>query len=126
MREFEYKRKIRKILSSPLVLLPLAVILLFLAQGTWNLYVKNRDSGLQLRLAQERLSRLEERQRALSTGIERLKTESGIEAEIRDRFQMAKEGEKAVVIVDSSSKPVQLELSEEGFLQKIWNFFTIR
>ena len=126
MREFEHKRKIRKILSSPLVLLPLAIILFFLIRGTWNIYLKNRDSGIELRLAEERLARLEERQSVLAAGIDRLSTESGIEGEIRDRFQMAKEGEKAVVIVDAPSKPVQLALPEESFLQKIWDFFTIR
>ncbi|OGT67904.1 MAG: hypothetical protein A3H43_06570 [Gammaproteobacteria bacterium RIFCSPLOWO2_02_FULL_42_9] len=126
MREFEHRRKVRKILSSPWVLLPLAVILFFLIRGTWNIYVKNRDSAVELRLSKERLVRLEERQRTLSTGIEKLNTESGIEAEIRDRFQMAKEGEQAIVIVDTPDRPVQLPLSEESFLQKIWNFFTIR
>lgn len=123
MREFEHKRKVRKILSSPLVLLPLAILLIFLARGTWNIYVKNRDSAAELRLAEERLARLEERHKTLMAGVARLNTESGIEGEIRDRFQMAKEGERAVVIVDAPSKPVQLELSEDGFLQKIWDFF---
>ena len=126
MREFEHKRKVRRILSSPLVLLPLAVLLVFLVRGTWNIYVKNRDGIAELRLAQERLARIEERQSTLSAGIEKLNTESGIEGEIRDRFQMAKEGEEVIVIVDAESEQKQLPMSQESFLQKIWNFFTIR
>ncbi|MDO8482592.1 MAG: septum formation initiator family protein [bacterium] len=126
MREFEHKRKIRKILSSPLVLLPLAIILFFLIRGTWNIYIKNRDSGIELRLAEERLARLEGRQSKLAAGIERLSTESGIEGEIRDRFQMAKDGERAIVIVEEPKKIADLPLPEKNFLQKIWNFFTIR
>ena len=126
MREFEHKRKVRRILSSPLVLLPLAVLLVFLVRGTWNIYLKNRDSCAELQLAEERLARLEERHKTLSAGIERLGTDSGIEGEIRERFQMAKDAEQAIVIVDAPSKPKQLPLPEESFLQKIWNFFTIR
>ena len=126
MREFEHKRKVRRILSSPLVLLPLAVLLVFLVRGTWNIYVKNRDGIAELRLAQERLARIEERQSTLSAGIEKLNTESGIEGEIRDRFQIAKEGEEVIVIVDAESEQKQLPMSQESFLQKIWNFFTIR
>ncbi len=126
MREFEYKRKFRRVLSSPLVLLPLAVLLVFLVRGAWNIYVKNRDSAAELHLAEERLARLAERHAALSAGIEKFQTESGIEGEIRERLQMAKEGERAVVIVDDENKPKQLPLSEPNFLQKIWDFFTIR
>ena len=74
MREFEHKRKIRRILSSPLVLLPLAIVLFFLIRGTWNIYVKNRDSATELRLATERLARLEGRHETLLAGIEKLNT----------------------------------------------------
>ena len=126
MREFEYKRKFRRVLSSPLVLLPLAVLLIFLARGTWNIYVKNRDSGIELRIAEERLLKLRERQKALSTGVAKLQTETGIESEIRDRLQMAKEGERAIVIVDAETDTGLLPRQQETFLQKIWNFFTIR
>ncbi|KKU67995.1 MAG: hypothetical protein UX89_C0009G0029 [Parcubacteria group bacterium GW2011_GWA2_47_16] len=126
MREFEHKRKIRRILSSPLVLLPLAIVLFFLIRGTWNIYVKNRDSATELRLATERLARLEGRHETLLAGIEKLNTESGIEGEIRDRFQMAKDGERAIVIVEEPKKIADLPLPEKTFLQKVWNFFTIR
>lgn len=124
MREFEYKRKVRKALSSPVVLIPMLVVLVFLSRGAWSIYVKNRDGEVELRLARERLAKLEERQATLSAGVEKLQTESGIEGEIRDRFQMAKEGERAVVIVDDPSKPFQPSLRKPSFLQKILNFFT--
>ena len=109
-----------------MVLLPLAIVLFFLIRGTWNIYVKNRDSATELRLATERLARLEGRHETLLAGIEKLNTESGIEGEIRDRFQMAKDGERAIVIVEEPKKIADLPLPEKTFLQKVWNFFTIR
>ncbi len=127
MRDFERKRRTKKILESPLVLILIAVLLVFLAKGTWNLYQKSKGSESDLNLAKERLSRLEERKDKLAGAINSLRTETGMEGEIRDRLQMAREGEKEIVIVDdeSATKKVESE-SKSGFLQKIWDFFTIR
>ena len=126
MREFEHKRKVRKILSSPLTLFPLAVIFFFLARGTWNIYLKDKASVAELRSSKERLARLQDRQDKLSTATQKLSTESGIESEIRDRFQMAKPGEREIVIVESSPEQNQTAAVSRSFLQKIIDFFTIR
>ncbi|MDO8590900.1 MAG: septum formation initiator family protein [bacterium] len=126
MREFEHKRKVRGILSSPLVLLPLAIIFFFLIRGTWNIYLKDRASVAELISSQERLAKLQDRQATLMAATKKLSTESGIESEIRDRFQMAKEGEREVVIVDSSTEQIQRLSAPRNFLQKILDFFTIR
>ncbi|MBI2476446.1 MAG: septum formation initiator family protein [Candidatus Taylorbacteria bacterium] len=126
MREFEHKRKVRKILSSPWLLLPLAVVFFFLVKAVGNIYLKDRASAAELRSSQERLARLEDRQSRLAAATEKLKTESGIESEIRDRFQMAKPGEREIVIVESAPEQNQTAAVSRSFLQKIWDFFTIR
>jgi cell division protein FtsB len=125
MNEFEQKRKIRKILLSPLVLIPLAVILIFVVRGTWAIYLKDLGSSAELNLAEERLARLRDREANISGMIDKLSTESGVESEIRDRFQMAKDGEQEIVILDAQKTPsVGATPSKPNFLQKIWNFFT--
>jgi cell division protein FtsB len=120
MSEFEQKRTIKRVLSSPLALIVLAVILFFLARGVWNIYQKDRASS------EERLAKLQERQTALESATRKLSTESGIESEIRDRFQMVKTGEREIVIVDDVEKQNQITPAPRNFLQKIWDFFTIR
>ncbi len=124
MREFEHKRGIRRFLLSPVVLISLGAVFIFLVRATWSIYEKNRDSRTELGLAEERLARLQERQETLTRSIEKLQTESGVEAEIRNRFQMAKEGETEVVIVEAPSAPTSPEPLKVGFFQKILNFFT--
>lgn len=126
MREFENRRKIKKIMSSFWVLLPLAVLLAFLTRGTWNIYIKDRESVADLRSSQDRLISLERRKENISNAIDKLKTDAGIESEIRDRFQMAKEGEQEVIIMENSADKATSTSAKLGFLQKIWNFFTIR
>jgi len=125
MNEFEQKRKIRRILSSPFVLIPLVVILLFVIRGTWSIYGKNRSSLEELNLAEDRLARLQEKETELSGMIKKLNTESGVEGEIRERFQMAKEGEQEVVIVEPpESEKTAGGSSESSFWQKIRGFFS--
>jgi cell division protein FtsB len=126
MREFEHKRRIRKILSSPLFLVPMAVVLFFLAKGTWDIFEKDRESVTELRFAQDRLARAQERQAKIADSTQKLKTGSGVEGEIRDRLQMAKAGEQEIVILDPVVNTVTTSPTSPSFLQKIWNFFTIR
>ena len=126
MREFEQKRTARKIMSSPIVLVILAVVLFFVARGTWSIYRKNSDSNTELSGALARLAKLTDRQATLAQSVAKLKTDSGVEEEIRDRFQVAKEGEHEIVIVDATSSSVSNPQPRASFLQKVWDFFTIR
>ena len=124
MREFQQKRSIRKIFSSPVVLALLATMLFFVARGTLSIYHKYYDSGDELQGAVVRLAKLQDRQTALAQAVKKLTTDSGVEAEIRDRFQVAKEGEREIVIVDATSSGVSNSQPRVNFLQKIWDFFT--
>ena len=49
------------------------------------------------------LSSLEQRDKELSSRIDRLKTDRGLEEEIRKKFNVAKDGEGVVIIVPKSS-----------------------
>lgn len=113
-------------MSSPFVLIPLSVVVFFLVRGTWNIYLKNQASIDELVGAQERLTKLQGRESSLALATARLSTDVGIEGEIRDRFQMARAGEKEVVIVDSSFAVQEKKPLSKGFLQKIFDFFTMR
>ena len=47
---------------------------------------------------------LRAREKILNDDISKLNTEQGVEETIRDKFQVVKEGEKMVVIVDEEKK----------------------
>ena len=111
---------------SPVVLVLLAILLFFLARGVWNIYVKDRASISELNSSKERLAKLQSRQETLVVSTEKLSTESGVEYEIRDRLQMARAGERQIVIVDSPGTANPTISPPKNFLKKIWDFFKIR
>ena len=112
MLEFQKKKRIRKILYSPIVLLLLAIIFVLLFRGTWGVYKKEID-------------KLISRQNSLTSSLDYLKTDQGVEGEIRSKFRAVKEGEKVSVIVDDqkSDSTSTASSTEEGFWSKFFNWF---
>jgi len=62
----------------------------------------------------EELARLTERAAVLEADVAHLLSERGIEEEIRDRYQVAKEGEHVVVILDDTSGGAATQTPEEN------------
>ena len=98
------KKEQKKKWSDYLILLGLIIILILISRATWSLYQKNQIALANLHSSTERINKLTERQVVLRNKIERLKTERGIEEEIRNNFSVAKVGEQVVNIVEE--KPV--------------------
>jgi cell division protein FtsB len=122
MREFQDKRKIQRRLYSKVTIVALFILVALMAKGTWNVYVKAQDSRRNSELSEKEFETLQARHDFLKAQIESLNTTAGKEKEIRQNFQVSKEGEKLVVIVDSTST-VDTHVEEEGTMHKIWNGF---
>ena len=122
MREYQRKKKIRRFLYSPLALCILIALIALIGKATWSVYAKERESRKNLDRATEELAALEGRQKNLSAKIDRLKTPEGIEAEIREQFQVAKQGERMVVVVEDKTVP-QVEEKKSSFVSKFFDFF---
>jgi cell division protein FtsB len=65
-----------------------------------GLFEKEKETSKKKELILAQIETLRSREKKLSDDIEKLKTEEGVEETIRDKFQVVKEGEKMVVIVD--------------------------
>ncbi len=120
MREFSQKRKMWKKIYSIPVLILLLVILFFVLKGTWIIFMKSSYSHKQKIAVEAELIALQERKNSIEKKIQRLNTETGVEEEIRSKYDVAKEGEKLIVIVDEEEKEVDTE-ENKGFVNK---FFT--
>lgn len=103
MSDFKNKRKTRKLIYSKISLLIALAIVIFMSMSTYNIYKKYRESADNKKGAMGELSSLEQRNKELSSRIDRLKTDRGLEEEIRKKFNVAKEGEGVVIIVPKSS-----------------------
>lgn len=120
MREFSQKRKMWKKIYSIPVLILLLVILFFVLKGTWIIFMKSSYSHKQKIAVEAKLIALQERKNSIEKKIQRLNTETGVEEEIRSKYDVAKEGEKLIVIVDEEEKEINTE-ENKGFVNK---FFT--
>lgn len=100
MREFEHRKKVRRIIYSRLSVFLLAVLFILLAKASFGAYQKYRLSDrAYLDVAREQ-AELSLRKDQLESDIARLKTPEGIEADIRSKFGMVKAGEQMLVLVD--------------------------
>lgn len=109
--------------SWPTIILFSVVALFFLAE-TIGIYIKKNEAvTLDERMEAELLD-LRQRKDELEKKIYDLQTEAGIEKEVRNKFNVQKEGEKVLVIVDKPDENDKNNLDGEGngFFPKIWNW----
>ncbi len=113
------KRPVRKLYSKPVLLLLLVVIFL-MAKATWGVYLKEKESRQNVAIVQSELAGLQKRQALLKDETEKLNSEEGVEEAIRKKFQVSKEGESVLVVVD---KPLPQSVTEENknFFSKMWD-----
>lgn len=100
MFDFHEKRKIRRIIYSKPV-----IGVLFLGAGLMSISVYNRyevAKEMEKKLEDRRieLSELHMRAESIEAKVKYLKDERGVEEELRNRFDVAKEGEQVVILVD--------------------------
>ncbi len=120
VREFSQKRKMNRYMYSFPVLFILFIILFFTVKGSVDVYKKYSFSKAKLDNSSKELAVLEEKKQKIVKKIDNLDTETGIEKEIRSKFNVAKDGEKVIVIVDDGVKEEVVE-EEKGFMG---NFLT--
>jgi cell division protein FtsB len=122
MREFQEKQKIKNRLYSKTSALILLIVVVFISRGVLSVYAKERDSRMELALLEKKKAELSDRLARVSFNNDRLKTEEGIEAEIRSKFDVVKEDEGVIVVVDE--KLPEPEEDTRGFMEKFWDSVT--
>ena len=132
MLEYRQKRKIRKLIYSPITMVLLFVILIVFAKATWNVRQKAAESQVYLAQAQSQLDKASTTATELASSVAALKTQEGVETDIRSQFLVAKPGEQVSVIIDNdatssgsdtSSNASVKASSTEGFWARIVDFF---
>ena len=124
MLEFQQKRRIRKIMYSPVVLVILAFVAFIFVRAAWNVHLKEAESQTYLEQAQAQLGNLSAQQATLQQSVNALNTPQGKEAEIRSQYLMVKPGEQVAVIVDTASATnTATTTPNSGFWAKVAGFF---
>jgi cell division protein FtsB len=124
MTNFQEKNHWRKIIYSKVTIVILLLLLIFVINSVFNIYEKYKKSREGADLARSELENLKERQATLENKINSLKQESGIEAEIRDKFAVAKPGEKVIVLVEDKNNVQDTTIKEKSWWQKFLDLWS--
>ena len=103
MFDFRERRKIRGWLFSKPAIALLFVVSLFLARSVLGLYEKERTAAERYAVAAARLEELKTNAALLEEKVAYLRSGRGMEEEIRRRFDVVKEGEQVVIIVEDEA-----------------------
>jgi len=123
---FKKKKNTKTIIYSWATLFILVVFSGILLFGVVDIIKKSRETTKNKAAALKQLATLEEQEIQLQSEIGNLKTEEGIEENIRDRFFMVKEGEEFIVIVDDEAENQNQDTNKKGigFIQFFKNIFS--
>ena len=124
MLDFQQKRKIRNVAYNRITLIILFLLVLVFARSTWIVYQKQRVSEDMKNVSLTNVEELRLRNNELQSKIDRLETTPGVEEEIRLKFNVVKERENMVVIVENEDSKASTTSPKVGFWNKIKKLFT--
>ena len=121
MKEFQQKQKTRRRLYSLPVLAVLSILTIFMIRGVVEVVQIRQTSVIDVNRLQEKVSVLSDRERELEGGIERLKTEAGINEEIKEKFNVTQSDEQVAIIVDAKKATSTEDISLDVWYKKVWH-----
>lgn len=114
-----------KIIHSPVFLAIFAIVLVFFSVNIFKLGAKYFDTKSDRQDTNNEMAKLEARTIVIQNKIDNLKTETGFEEKVRERFNVGLEGEQLAIIVDSDKDKDQKndKSTKTGFWKKFSDFF---
>ena len=104
MFDFHEKRKIMSVLYSKAVIFVLCFITILMSISVYNRFTVSEETKEKLEVKQAELNELKMRAMVLESKVTYLQDERGIEEELRNRFDVAREGEQVVILLDRDTK----------------------
>lgn len=102
----------------------LAVVTLVMARGAWRMYDKFSQAAAARQAGETRLAELTQELEQAKQGVAELGTSRGLEAEVRERYGLAKPGEGEIVVVRPEDKD-GLGPPLPGFWERLWGMFFV-
>lgn len=105
------------------VLLLLGIVLVIFASGVIRLTGKMVETAKNRKIAEYKIEQLKKEKEKLSANIKNLETDEGVEASIREKFGLAKDGEEIIIVVEDKNKPAVPKTETGGFFSFFKNWF---
>ena len=111
-----------RLMGRRLILVALAILVIFVSGAAWNIYRKDKEAAQLREQAETQLADLEERQARLTEDYEKLKTERGLEAALREQYAVGAAGEELIIIVEPERpEPVQATSSVLQWIKDVFS-----
>jgi len=123
MREYEQRQHPLRLLSRRLFSLVLLGLIVFTGVAVWNVYRKERETHEKREQAEMELQEMQSRKEELQAEIDYLRTDRGMEEELRKQFELGKEGEGLIVIVDQPDEQADGTAVKQGWWRSFMGLF---
>ncbi len=126
MFDFHEKRRLKSYLYSKPTIAILFIAAGFLSFSVYTRFGVEREMAEKREVVAQELEALKVQANALESQVTHLKSERGIEEEIRNRYQVSKKGEQVVVVLDGEEKSSSTEdttpqaEAEESWFESLW------
>ncbi len=122
MAVLQGRKRIKSFFKSGYFALFLFLIFFWMGGSVFNVYKKDRLAQENRAKIKKEFDVLEKKKNSLQYEINRLQSQDGVEEELRRRFQVAKEGEQILIIVDKDEekKEIPIVLEKESVWSSIW------
>jgi cell division protein FtsB len=121
MASFGKKKAITEYIYSRPAVFILGVVVVFLASSVYERFTVERQMEARRNQTEQQKQYLIERKKQLEERVEYLNGERGIEEEIRTHFDVAKAGEKVIILVGEEQK--EEETQAPAVLEDPWYKF---
>ena len=112
MFDFHQKRKIRSFFGSRPFQIIVLLAAIFVLISAYNRYLIAREMAERRSAVESEIKSLEERQKNLESEVKYLSNERGIESEMRRQFDVAREGEQVIIIVEDEDSGEEIKQDE--------------
>lgn len=115
-----YKKRQLQLLRTRALLLVLLALCVLVAWSLFQRWQVEREMAARRAAVEAEYAALQERYQALEKDVSYLQDERSLEAEIRKHFDVAKEGESVVVILDEDTPPATTTRTHRATTSARW------
>jgi len=111
-------------MQSKTFLMFLGILIIIFSFSMFSFVNKMEETSKNRKIVEDKITELEKSKEKLNSDINELKTDQGVEENIREKFGLAKDGENMMMVVDDKNKVEEpAKDSSGGFFNTIKNWF---
>jgi len=125
MRDFQEQSRWRAIFASRAALSVMLLLLLGMGIVSFQALEAGWEAETKREAVKERLREIEEKKDMLTSELEELRSQEGIEREARQKLNFRKQGEEVIIIQDVNTKHVSEETIKDGLFSRLLQWIGI-